>query len=251
MITLLRHATLLLQINSKRILVDPMLSKKAEMDTVPNASNTERNPLVDLPIDDKALDELLKNTDAVLVTHLHRDHWDAAAQQMIPRDTLILCQPVDADTIKAQGFSNVQAVDTTLSWEGITVHRTNGQHGTGEIGKLMGTVSGFVLEHALQRLYIAGDTIWCGDVSDAITAHQPTHIIVNGGGAQFLQGDPITMTIDDVIQTSTATNAPITVVHLDSINHCHQKRADFKKAIAAQSLSTQIAVPDDGASWEM
>jgi L-ascorbate metabolism protein UlaG (beta-lactamase superfamily) len=250
-VQLLRHATLLLDINGKRILVDPMLSKKEAMEPVPNASNSDRIPLVDLPISDSGLEALLHNTNAVLVTHTHRDHWDITAQQKIPSDTTILCQPADEALIKEQGFTKVKKVEPELHWEDIVIHRTGGQHGTGEIGKLMGTVSGFVLVQGKHRLYIAGDTIWCKEVEDAITIHQPTHIIVNGGGAQFVQGGPITMTTDDVLQVARFSKAPVTVVHLETVNHCHQKRPDFKKAIADNKLSGRIAVPDDGGWWEL
>lgn len=250
-VQLLRHATLLLEINGRRMLVDPMLSKKEALDPVPNGPNNDRNPLVDLPINDNELEALLHNTDVVLVTHTHPDHWDIAAQQKIPSDTTIVCQPADETLIKGQGFLNVKKVEPELHWEDIVIHRTSGQHGTGEIGKLMGTVSGFVLVHGKHRLYIAGDTIWCKDVEDAITTHQPTHIIVNGGGAQFVQGDPITMTIQDVLDLAKFTKAPIAVVHLETVNHCLQKRPDFKKAIADNALSNRIAVPKDGGWWEL
>ncbi len=250
-IQLLRHATLLLEINGKRILVDPMVSKKGQMDPVPNAANSDRIPLVDLPIADDALNTLLQEADAVLVTHLHRDHWDPAAQQQVPKDTLILCQPPDEDTIKSQGFTRVQPIAHNFIWNDITLYRTDGQHGTGEIGQKMAPVSGFVLAWQEHRIYIAGDTIWCSDVETAIDQHLPTHIIVNGGGAQFLQGDPITMTIQDVLQLAAFTPAPIQVVHLETVNHCYQKRADFKAAIAERGLSERVAVPDDGAWWSL
>lgn len=153
--------------------------------------------------------------------------------------------------IQTQGFTRVQPIETNFIWNDISIHRTNGQHGTGEIGQKMGTVSGFVLTYGEQRLYITGDTIWCSDVEDAITTHLPTHIIVNGGGAQFVQGDPITMTINDVLAVAQFTEAPIQVVHLETVNHCYQRRPDFKAAIEANNLQAQISVPDDGASWNL
>ncbi len=54
-ITLIRHATFLLTINDLNILVDPLLSPKDAMDPVPNASNTSRIPMADLPIRDSEL----------------------------------------------------------------------------------------------------------------------------------------------------------------------------------------------------
>jgi L-ascorbate metabolism protein UlaG (beta-lactamase superfamily) len=245
-VRLLRHATLVVRVNGKIILVDPMLSKKEEMDPVGNAGNNNRIPMVDLPIDDAELDGLLKKTDAVLLTHIHRDHWDAAAQQRVDKNKLILCQPADEDKIKAEGFSNVKSIENSYGWNGITIHRTNGQHGTGEIGKKMGAVSGFVLDDTKDQIYIAGDTIWCSGVKDAITTHRPTYIIVNGGGAKFIEGDPITMTVTDVIELTKFVNTPISVVHLETINHCLQRRSDFNSALTLHSLTKQVNIPADG-----
>ena len=243
---LLRHATLILEVDGKKILVDPMLSKKEAMDPVQNASNSNRIPLVDLPINDAELDKLLKEVDAVLITHIHRDHWDIAAQQLIGKNKLLICQPVDENKIREQGFINVRSIEKNWDWDNIQIHRTNGQHGTGEIGRRMGTVSGYVIEYKQDRIYIAGDTIWCNDVQDAVITHQPTYIIVNGGGAKFLQGDPITMTTDDVIKLSEFTPTKIAVVHLESVNHCYQRRPDFKEAIEKNNLSGKVHIPGDG-----
>jgi L-ascorbate metabolism protein UlaG (beta-lactamase superfamily) len=46
----LRHATLILNIDGLKILVDPMLSPVGAMDPVANAANQRRIPLVDLPV---------------------------------------------------------------------------------------------------------------------------------------------------------------------------------------------------------
>lgn len=243
---LLRHAALLIEIAGKTLLVDPMLSKKEAMDPVKNAGNTLRIPMVDLPVTDEELIQIINKVDAVLVTHTHRDHWDVAAQQLIPKDKPVLCQPADESVIKAQGFTNVSPVNEMLEWNKIKIHRTGGQHGTGEIGKLMGTVSGYVLEYGNDKLYIAGDTIWCKEVEEAVQSHQPGHIIINGGGARFLTGGPITMTTEDMITLLQFTKSAITVVHLDTVNHCLEKRADFKAAAEKNQLNNRINIPNDG-----
>jgi L-ascorbate metabolism protein UlaG (beta-lactamase superfamily) len=245
-VRLLRHATLVIDVNGKRVMVGPMLGKKESMDPVANAANANRIPLVDLPINDHDLDDLLHTTDMVLLTHIHRDHWDAAAQQMIGKNKLILCQPADEEKIRALGFTNVKNIENMFTWNDVTIYRTNGKHGTGEIGRKMGIVSGYVLTFGKERLYIAGDTIWCEDVKQAITTHLPTHIIINGGGARFLEGDPITMTISDVLEVSQFTPVSLSVVHLDTVNHCLQKRPDFRAAIKERSLDSRISVPNDG-----
>ncbi|MBB2183407.1 MBL fold metallo-hydrolase [Lachnospiraceae bacterium MD1] len=49
-ITHIRHATFLLQIGGKKILVDPMLNNKGTYRAVEKVPNTNMNPLVELPV---------------------------------------------------------------------------------------------------------------------------------------------------------------------------------------------------------
>ncbi|MGZ3854039.1 MAG: MBL fold metallo-hydrolase [Flavisolibacter sp.] len=246
-IRLLRHATLIIEINQKKLLIDPMLSPMDALEPVQNCGNETRFPMVELPIDGLEMNQLLKEVDAVIVTHLHRDHWDATAQESIDKNKLVFCQPNDAEKIRAEGFTNVHAVDSKLEWEGMTIHRTGGQHGTGEIGKKMGEVSGFVIQHRNDSVYVAGDTIWCKDVEDALSEYKPTVTILNAGGAQFLTGDPITMTPDDIIQVhNKLPETKIIAVHMDTVNHCFIKRTDLSNALSFKNLSSQVLVPKDG-----
>ena len=77
--------------------------------------------------------------------------------------------------------------------------RTGGRHGTGAIAEMLAPVSGFVLRaEGEPTVYVAGDTIWCDEVRDAIDAHAPDVVVVNASGARFNEGDPIVMTVDDV-----------------------------------------------------
>ncbi|GAA4375593.1 MBL fold metallo-hydrolase [Hymenobacter koreensis] len=246
-VQLLRHATLLVKMAGKTLLVDPMLAPRSADEPVPMSANVVRIPLVDLPFPAEELPQLLAGVDAVLLTHTHRDHWDAVAQQMLPKHLPILCQPADIDTLRGQGFTQVLPVEPQLDWEGIRISRTGGQHGTGEIGQMMGTVSGFVLEAEQQRLYIAGDTIWCDEVTQALDQHRPTAIVLNAGGAQFLQGDPIVMTAAEVAKVARyAPHAAVYAVHLETVNHSQEDRAATKAYLTQQGLSNQVHVPADG-----
>jgi L-ascorbate metabolism protein UlaG (beta-lactamase superfamily) len=104
-------------------------------------------------------------------------------------------------------------------------------------------VSGFVV-HAPGEptLYVAGDTVWCDEVSAAIVRHRPDVVVVNAGGARFLQGDPITMAPEDVIATAGAA-APgrVVAVHMEAINHCVVTRDDLRSA-----AGDRVAIPADG-----
>jgi L-ascorbate metabolism protein UlaG (beta-lactamase superfamily) len=244
---LLRNATQILVINNKTILIDPMLAPKDSYEAFQNTGNTIRNPLVDLPLSDDELKQLIAHVDAVLLTHIHLDHWDPAAQKLLPKDVQVFCQPENIETVKNAGFTKVTAINGELIWNGVIICRTGGHHGTGEIGERMGIVSGYVITHQDESLYIAGDTIWCDEVAQALDKFNPDHIVLNGGGARFITGDPIIMDIKDVLKVcSYAPQAKVYVVHLESVNHAKESRGDIKVAIKVNDLIGRCFVPGDG-----
>lgn len=245
-IQLIRHATMIINIKGQRFLLDPMLSPAGTMAAVPSVPNTADNPLVELPFEGASL----LGSSAVLLTHTHRDHFDETAMKLLPRDIPLFCQPEDREKVSAAGFTRVLPVETSSTWQGITIHRTGGQHGTGDIGKSMGPVSGYVLAtEAEPTLYITGDTIWCEPVQAAAQQYQPDVIICFAGAARFSIGDPITMDKEDVAQLSRlAPGARIVAVHMESWNHCGLSRQELKEYILQQGLSQQVYVPDDGES---
>ena len=243
-IQLIRHATMLIMINERKILVDPMLSPAEMMSAVPDVPNKSDNPLVDLPVE---LDDLI-NVDAVLITHTHRDHFDSAAIELLSKDTLMFCQPADAGKISEYGFTNIKPIAHSYAWNGLNMHRTSGQHGVGEIGHKMGPVAGFVLETAGEpSLYIAGDTIFCAEVEESLDKYQPQITICFAGAARFSHGGPITMDKDDIVRL--AKKAPYTkiiVAHMEAWNHCSLSRQELKTHIQTSKLAEQIMVPGDG-----
>lgn len=233
---LLRNATQILTINDKNILIDPMLGPKGAYDTIIMTDNGLRNPLVDLPVDPQ---EMIRQIDAVLLTHLHNDHWDPVARELLPKHIPLFCQAGDEDKVREAGFTNVTPIRQSATWQGLTIYRTSGQHGTGEIGTLMGKVSGYVIND----LYLAGDTIWCEEVKTAIDSYQPKHIVLNGGAAQFVKGDPIVMSIADIKKVRDyAPDAQLIIVHLEAVNHSREGRQQIKAAFPDQN----VRVPDDG-----
>jgi len=250
---LLRHATLALEYSGVRLLVDPMLSRARAMDPVRGAERGERIPLVELPVPEEELNEIVAAADAVLVSHLHRDHWDDRARELIRKDRPVFCQPPDAGAIAAAGFADVRAVDAQAEWKGLGITRTGGRHGTGTVGERMGPVSGFVLRAADEpTLYLAGDTVWCAEVESALAAHRPDVVVVHAGAAQFLEGGPITMDASDVIAVCRAAPAAsIVAVHLEAVNHCLLTRRALGEALAAAGLAGRVVIPADGDTLEL
>ena len=252
-IRFVRHATFVFEAGGRRVMVDPMLAPAGATGPVAGTPNQRRNPLVELPFDDVGMLALLEETDAVLVTHTHNDHWDGRAQDIIPRHTPILCQTEDWDDISATGFRRVTPVEDGLKWDGLRFARAGGRHGTGEIGEQMGPVSGFVVRaEGSPTLYVAGDTIWCREVEEALNAHVPDVVVVNAGAARFLEGDPITMTAEDVAKVChTLPDALVIAVHMEAVNHCLLTRADLREKLQREGLAERVEIPADGETLEV
>jgi L-ascorbate metabolism protein UlaG (beta-lactamase superfamily) len=235
-LTLVRNATLLLELAGKRVLVDPMLDDEGARPPIEGTRNPVPNPTAPLPM---PAEEVVAGLDAVIVTHRHRDHLDGTAEELLPRDVPVFCQPEDEDALRELGV-DARAVDDEVDWDGLRIVRTPGRHGTGPIADALAPVSGFVLG----GLYIAGDTVWYEGVEATIERHQPRVAVVNAGGAEFAEGGLIIMGIDDVREVA-ARVPTVVAVHLEALNHCYLTRAAIRASLP------DVLVPADGETLEI
>jgi L-ascorbate metabolism protein UlaG (beta-lactamase superfamily) len=144
-------------------------------------------------------------------------------------------------------------VEDGLEWMGLSFSRTGGRHGRGEIGRSMAPVSGFVVRaDDSPTLYVAGDTIFCPEVEEALYAHRPDVVVVNAGAAQLLEGDPITMTAADVVKVCRALpDAHVVSVHMEAINHCLLTRSELEEQLHQEGLAKRVKIPADGEALEV
>jgi L-ascorbate metabolism protein UlaG (beta-lactamase superfamily) len=235
-ITLVRSATVIVEVAGRRILVDPMLDAAGARPPIEQTLNQVPNPTVPLPF---PAEDVVRELDAVIVTHRHRDHLDTRAEEVLPRSVPVFCQPEDAEALRDLGLK-ARPVDDTLAWDGLTITRTPARHGSGRVAELLAPVSGFVLD----ELYLAGDTVWYEAVEETIERHQPRVAVVNAGGAEFVEGGLIVMGIDDVREVA-ARVPTVVAVHMEALNHCFLTRAALRTALPS------VRVPDDGQTLDV
>src|SRR4051794_39448031 len=208
-LTLVRHATLLLEYAGSRLVVDPMLDPAGARPPIDSTPNQQRNPLVDLPA---PAADVVEGLEAVLVTHLHQDHLDPTAIELLDKKLPLVCQREDVERLEGHGFRQLRPLDGQVQLDAITVDRTGGEHGRGELARLMAPVSGLVLRAAGEPvLYVTGDTVPCQALDEALDRFAPDVVVVNGSGARFLEGEPIVMTADEIVALA-ARVAPARVV---------------------------------------
>lgn len=100
----IRSATSIVTFANRRFLIDPMLSAQGTYPAVPDTTSTGRgNPDCDLPC---PIQDLF-NVDAVIVTHLHFDHFDKAAGELLPKNFRCFLR-----AFRRQRFSVVWALRT-------------------------------------------------------------------------------------------------------------------------------------------
>lgn len=248
-LTQVRNATLRVDYAGVRFLIDPMFARKGATPGFEGSANSEsRNPLVDLPL----TVEQLADVDAVVVTHLHTDHWDDEAAAILDKKLPLFAQnDEDAAHIRSQGFQDVRTLTENTEFQGIRLAKTGGQHGTDatlEAIPALGQVCGVVFSHpSNKRLYIAGDTIWNEHVAAAISQHNPEIIVLNAGKAVFPGLPPIIMGEEDVLAVhKAAPNATLIASHMEAVNHCVLSRAALRAYSEKEGFASSLLVPADG-----
>ncbi|TKA93131.1 MBL fold metallo-hydrolase [Halopseudomonas bauzanensis] len=251
----IRNATVKITYGDTTFLIDPMLSKKG---TYPGFDNTYRsnlrNPLVDLPMSEK---DVIADVDAVIITHTHLDHWDDAAQQLLPKDIPLFVQNLaDALMIRGQGFTNVRVL-SKAEFEGVTLSQIGGQHGTdemyasAEVATFLGEAMGVVFQSpGHDTLYLVGDTVWRDEVDMALADYAPQIVLINAGYAMMNGFDgSIIMGKEDVLRAAkTAPDATIVATHMDAINHMALTREELQSYVQEKGIADRVEIPEDGAT---
>jgi L-ascorbate metabolism protein UlaG (beta-lactamase superfamily) len=262
----IRNATLLVEYGGSNFLIDPMLAPQHSMPGFAGTANSHlRNPTVPLGV---PMDEVL-DVDAVIVTHVHTDHWDQTAAETIPADMPLFVQHfADKALIKRAGyislddgqahdvegktFSDVRVLTGNPEFRGVKLRKVPGQHGSDMTVQAaydgLQEVCGIIFTHPDEKtLYLAGDTVWNDYVASNIMMYRPEAIILNAGDAQVPGLGNITMNTDEVGRVcEAAPTATVLATHFEAVNHAVAKREDLRRYVMENGLANRVMVPDDG-----
>lgn len=263
----IRNATLVIEYGGVRFLVDPWLAAKDSMPAFPGCANDHlRQPTTPLPI---PIEEIV-DVDAVILTHVHSDHWDHTAAENIPSDMPIFVQhstdkalvsqagSIDLEDgphvrhVEGKTFNDVRVLTGNPQFKGVKLKKVPGQHGSDEALEAaydgLQEVCGVVFSHPAEKtLYLAGDTVWNEYVEANIRQYKPDAIIVNAGDAQVTGLGSIIMNNDDVcLVCAAAPSATIIASHLEAAHHALNTRAELRRHLIEAGLLDRVLIPADG-----
>jgi L-ascorbate metabolism protein UlaG (beta-lactamase superfamily) len=145
LLTYVGHATVVIELDGIRLLTDPVLRRRI-------------GPLVRHgPAPSK---EIPDDIDAVLISHMHRDHADSASLRRLPPGMRMLVPPGSRRFFERQGFADVTELEPGESSAvgRLTVTAVDADHdGGGRRHAAEASSQGFLIE-GQRSVYFAGDT---------------------------------------------------------------------------------------------
>ncbi|MDW7676541.1 MAG: MBL fold metallo-hydrolase [Bacillota bacterium] len=240
---LIRNATVKLTYAGKCLLMDPYLGEKG---SGPSYAGKNHSPLVSLPI---PLETILAGVEAVVVSHIHSDHFDTTARETLPKQLPLFCQPGDASVIHQMAFLDVIPVEETFWWEGIQITRTPGRHGSGEVLHDMGQVSGFLFQAPGEpTVFWTGDTVLTDDIQTLIRRESPEVILTHSCGAVW--GDGVLILMDDHQTVEVCRLAPdstVIAIHMEAVDHATVTRKQLRETARSSGISDEkLLIPLNG-----
>ena len=197
-LTFIGNATVLLRLGSFTVLTDPNFLRRGQRAYLGRGMWSRRL------LDPTMTVHEVPTVDAVVLSHLHGDHWDRVARAGLDRRPPLVTTTHAARRLRRQGFST----HGLTTWsdhvidkgdQALRVVSLPGVHARGPLGKLLPPVMGSLLEHQVHgetrlQVYLSGDTL-TGDHLDAIHERYPDIdvAVVHLGGTRVLAS---TVTMD-------------------------------------------------------
>ncbi|GGS66536.1 hypothetical protein GCM10010156_26750 [Planobispora rosea] len=240
------NATTLIRYGGFTLLTDPNFLHRGQRAYLGYGLSSRRrtDPAVDIGE--------LPALDAVVLSHMHGDHWDRVARRGLDKDVPIVTTTQAAGRLRRQGFGQARGLNT---WQQHELHRGDrtltitslpGCHAPSPLRALLPPVMGSMLEFSRNgrvefRLHISGDTLMHREL-EAIPRRYPDidAALVHLGGTRVL-GTMVTMDgrqgADWVYLLNPRTVIP---VHYDDYEAFTSPLDDFRREIERVRMADRV-----------
>jgi len=249
-------ATVLLRYGGFTILTDPNFLHQGKQVHLGYGLKSKRltEPAIDI--------DQLPPLDAVLLSHLHEDHFDRIAMRKLDKTLPIVTTQHAAQALKKQRFIRTYGLST---WQTFTIYKGNvsvhvtalpARHAPGLLKALLPPVMGTMLDFQSSasqmrlRVYISGDTLLYDQLKE-IPCHFPTIdlALLHLGGTRIV-GMLVTMDGKQGVQALKLI-APHTAipVHYDDYTVFKSPLDDFKRRVRDEHLEESVVYLKRGETY--
>lgn len=210
----------------------------------------------------------LPPVDAIVLSHMHGDHWDRVAQKGLDHELPVVTTPHAAKRLHNRGFTQARGLTTwqqhtvTKGSTTLTLTSLPGRHAPGWSQRLLPPVMGTMVDFAAddgsprRRLYISGDTLLIEELKEIPTRFDPIDVgMLHLGGTRLPAGGRLpfglTVTMDGrqgaelVAMLALPKAIP---VHFDDYAAFASPLADFTREMQHRGLEDRIITVSRGAS---
>ncbi|MCV7067885.1 MBL fold metallo-hydrolase [Mycolicibacterium farcinogenes] len=259
-VTFIGNATTLIAVDGITLLTDPNFLHRGQHAYLGYGLLSKRLRQPALTV------EQLPPLDAVLLSHMHGDHWDRVTQRKLDRTLPILTTPHAAKRLVRRGFGQAQGLTTWQSHRivkgdlAVTVTSLPGRHAPTPVDRLLPPVMGSMIEFtdgtATRRLYVSGDTLFVDELREIPVRFSSIELgILHLGGTRLPAGSRLpfglTVTMDarqgaDLVELL---DLPRMIpVHFDDYSVFASSLNDFRAEMAHRKLGERVVELDRGES---
>jgi L-ascorbate metabolism protein UlaG (beta-lactamase superfamily) len=252
-VTQIRNATIVIEAQNQKILVDPMLAKQSSLPKLRYFKSHRRNPLVELP---NAFGLLESNIDYAMITHCQKGHFDhldrAGVRWLRENNVTTFCTEHDQPYLNKKGIRTKALPKKSSSFLDGHIDLVPATHTTGWLTPFMEHGTGYFINLANEpSLYLMGDTVLTDTIREFVINNQPDYIVAPTGKAQFDIGAPLLLNEMEIIELAELSSGSIIANHMDALDHCRIGRLDLIELLNRHNLEQHFLIPKDGETLEL
>jgi L-ascorbate metabolism protein UlaG (beta-lactamase superfamily) len=260
-VTFIGNATTLISGGGVTLLTDPNFLHRGQHAYLGYGlvSKRLRDPAIDI--------DALPPLEAVVLSHMHGDHWDRRATTELDHELPVLTTPHAAKRLARRGFASAFGLST---WQThkivkdetvVSVTSLPGRHAPAPIHRMLPPVMGSMLEFSspdgrTRRLYVSGDTLLVDELKEIPVRFDAIDVgVLHLGGTRLPAGPRLpfglTVTMDatqgaDVVELL---NLPRMIpVHFDDYGVFASPLADFSDEMKRRGIADRMIELERGAS---
>ena len=247
-------ATALLRYRDLTILTDPNFLHRGELAYLGHG-------LVSRRLTEPAMSpEQLPALDAVVLSHLHGDHWDRRAQRGLDHDVPVVTTAHAAKRLQWRGFSRAVGLRTWTSYDVVrggarlTISSMPGRHAPLAVRRLLPPVMGSMLEFGPidgpvdLRVYLSGDTLLVDELHQIPRRYPDVDAaVLHLGGTTLPGGLMVTMDAVQGADLMTLVDPGVSIpVHFDDYGVFRSPLADFRAEVTRRGRLDRVRFVERG-----